>query len=123
MVRERVEWAWESVEEGMGHVGKGGVDDNYSIDVSLMWLLLSTSLLSLVWVRRQEEGGEGRCVNPMPSSPLSITKATLSLTEPSPSPHLCPPCQGNEENGDEDNDEHHLSLSSSLLSSFSSQGG
>src|SRR5882724_9463492 len=81
-VRVKVEWAWEGGGKGggggrgggggggggeggevmgVGHVGEGGVNDNNSIDVSLMWLLLSTSLLLLVWVRRQEEGRDGRC--------------------------------------------------------------
>src|SRR5882724_12744751 len=79
---------------GMGHVGEGGVDDNNSVDVSLTWLLLLTSLLLPVWVRRQEEGQYGRCANPMPSSTLSITKAALSQTELSPSPPPSPSLQG-----------------------------
>ena len=78
LVSAKVEWAWEGGEVlGMGHVGEGRVNDNYSIDISLTWLLLSTSLLLLVWVRRQEEGQDGRCENPTPSSTLSITKAVV----------------------------------------------
>ena len=61
-VRVKVEWVWEGGEVvGMGCVGESEVDDNNSIDVSLTWLLLLTSLLSPVWERRQEE--------PSPSPP------------------------------------------------------